>query len=94
MLIANLWDAESSYDENVISIATFLSVQLLKMQNIALPTITDTELAETIQSYWDYKEDDDLLAAWRQQATIINGTSIICSHLDLSEEQLSFLKKE
>ncbi|MCL2651164.1 MAG: hypothetical protein FWD60_09110 [Candidatus Azobacteroides sp.] len=83
LLIANLYDTESSYNENVISIEMFLSVQLWKQQNTTLPITTNPELAETLQSYWEY-EDEDLLATWRQQAKIDNGTFIIRSHLDLS----------
>ena len=89
-LIANLYDGESSYNENVLSIAAFLSVQLRKQQNIALPTIADTESAETIQSYWDW-EDEDLLSTWRQYANISSGSFIITYHLDLSEDIFNFL---
>jgi len=92
LLIANLYDSESSYDENTISIAGFLSVQLMKHQNSTLPTIVDPELAKTIQSYWEYK-DEDLLTIWRQYANISEGSHIICFHLGLSVDALNFFTR-
>jgi len=90
LLITNLYDSESSYNDNLISIAGFLSVQLLKHQNIALPTITNQEISETIQSYWDW-EDEDLLSAWKKHADIKIGISIICSQMNLPENFFDML---
>ena len=92
LLITNLYDLESSYDENVISIATFLSIQLWKHQNISIPTITDPKLAETIQSYWNL-EDEDILTLWSKYANITNKISIIYYHLNLSENIINILFK-
>lgn len=81
LLIVNLFDKESSYEENTVSIATFLHVQLLKKQNTPLPEIANPELAETIKSYWDY-EENELLVRWLQYADIATASSIIRSQLN------------
>lgn len=83
LLITHLYDAESSYIENVPSIATFLSVQIQKLQNITLPATSDPELAETLQSYWEYEDEEGLLTTWLQHATGAEGTFIIRFLLDL-----------
>jgi hypothetical protein len=81
-LIANLYDAESSYEENVASISIFLSVKLQKKQNIPLRNVTDSELAETYQSYWEY-EEDELLTEWMQYADMVAKPFIIHSHFGI-----------
>jgi len=90
LLIADLYDSECSYDENAISIAGFLSVQLLKRQNIVMPTIINPEIAEIIQSYWNW-EDEEILTSWRKHANIKIGISIINSHLNLPENFFDIL---
>jgi hypothetical protein len=80
LLIASLYDTESSYTENAVTIATFLQVQLLKTQNASLPEIADPEAEETIRSYWEY-EDHELLAEWHSH-TGIASASVIRYQLD------------
>lgn len=81
LLIASLYDEDSSLNENAINIAAFLRVKSLKRQNVPLPEIADPSLAETIRSYWEY-EEDDLLATWLQHADVASASVIIRCHLD------------
>lgn len=81
MLITGLYDADASYDENAMSIASFLRVRLLKRQNRPLPEIADPEVAATIRSYWEY-EENDLLATWLHCADVVSAPIIIQCQLD------------
>lgn len=80
-LIASLWDADGSHEENVETIETFLRVQLLKKHNATLPIIPDPVLAQTIRSYWEY-EEFEALAEWLRHAEIVSAPVIIRCHLD------------
>jgi hypothetical protein len=84
-LIINLYDAENSFEENVISIAMLLFVKFKKNQNIVLPPIINFELVETLQSYWEY-EEDKLLFKWMKNSDIIVSPFIFCFPLDLPED--------
>jgi hypothetical protein len=81
LLIASLYDADSSLDENAMSIAVFLRVKLLKQQSMLLPEISDPSIAETVRSYWEY-EEDDLLATWMHCAEDVSASVIVRCHLD------------
>ena len=90
LLMIHLYDADSSYDQNVVSMALFLSVQLRKLHHLVLPATSDPELAQTLQSYWDYEEEEEevFLTAWKQYAHIDSGTTIIYAHLEVSEKEI------
>jgi hypothetical protein len=91
LLIARLYDEESSYEENAESIATFLRVQIAKKQNVSFPEIANRDIAETILSYWDY-EADELLTEWLQYVEITSAPIIVQCHLDYwTENPFGFL---
>jgi hypothetical protein len=81
LLIASLYDADSSLDENAMSIAVFLRVKLLKRRNMPFPNISDSSVAETVRSYWEY-EEDDLLATWLHHTDDVSASVIVRCHLD------------
>ena len=95
LLITNMYDAENSYEGNAVSIGLFLIVQAWKLQNIDLPKIANPELAEIMQSYWEYDEKD-CLASWLAHKNIADRTLMIRSNLNLSDEIFNLLgfKKE
>jgi hypothetical protein len=90
-LIVNLYDPESSYEENIVTIFTFLQVKLLKAQNAPLPKITDPDIEETIQSYWDY-EEDGLLSEWMRHTDFEDALYVIRCHLNFVGEVIGLAK--
>jgi hypothetical protein len=87
-LIVGLYDAESSCKENTTAIALFMFVKLWKKQGLILPETVDPEIVETLQSYWEY-EEDDLLAVWMQYAC--RSIFVIYAQLDISKRNIAFL---
>ncbi|MDL2278126.1 hypothetical protein LJC57_05995 [Parabacteroides sp. OttesenSCG-928-G07] len=72
LLIADLYDADSSYEENVLNISIFLIVKMIKRSSFGLINKYDDvrdvgnneNCLDIIKSYWEFEETDENLILW------------------------------